>query len=144
VYPNSSQPSYADIWGNHTEPYKGIVLQQNQTSLNVFSWAFGTGSTWVGSTTFALNTLQNNHLVCVRTSSNYTITYLNNIEVTNNLIVGNLAPNTDFNFQIGTGYNLGSSRYFNGRISNFKIYNKALTPQEVSQNFNVARGRFGI
>lgn len=34
--------------------------------------------------------------------------------------------------------------YFDGRISNAKIYNKALTSAEVSQNFNALRGRFGI
>jgi hypothetical protein len=33
---------------------------------------------------------------------------------------------------------------FPGRISNFKIYNRALTPQEIQQNFNVTRKRFGI
>jgi len=26
----------------------------------------------------------------------------------------------------------------------FKIYNRALTPQEVKQNFEATRGRFGI
>jgi hypothetical protein len=31
-----------------------------------------------------------------------------------------------------------------GRIANISVYNKALTPQEIQQNFNVLRGRFGI
>jgi hypothetical protein len=34
--------------------------------------------------------------------------------------------------------------YLNGDISNAQIYNKALTPQEVQQNFNATRSRFGI
>ena len=38
----------------------------------------------------------------------------------------------------GTGYE------HDGKMSNFKIYNKALTPQEIQQNFNALRGRFGI
>jgi hypothetical protein len=38
-----------------------------------------------------------------------------------------------------------TTAYFNGRISNFKIYNnKALSAAEVQQNFNALRGRFGI
>ena len=38
----------------------------------------------------------------------------------------------------GTGYE------HDGRMSNFKIYNKALTPQEVLQNFDATRSRYGI
>jgi hypothetical protein len=34
--------------------------------------------------------------------------------------------------------------YTNGRISNVSIYNKALNNEEVLQNFNALRGRFGI
>lgn len=36
------------------------------------------------------------------------------------------------------------SQQFKGYISNFKIYNKALSAGEVSQNFNALRGRFGL
>ena len=32
----------------------------------------------------------------------------------------------------------------NGRISNVKIYNRALSNTEISQNFNALRGRYGI
>ena len=38
----------------------------------------------------------------------------------------------------GTGYE------HDGRMSNFKIYNRALTQAEISQNFNALRGRYGI
>jgi hypothetical protein len=34
--------------------------------------------------------------------------------------------------------------YFGGNVSNAKIYNRALSAAEVSQNFNALRGRFGI
>ena len=33
--------------------------------------------------------------------------------------------------------------YLNGRISNAKIYNRALTAAEIQQNYNALRGRFG-
>jgi hypothetical protein len=44
---------------------------------------------------------------------------------------------------------LGNSRTdinnrLNGRISNAKIYNRALTSTEIAQNFNATRSRFGI
>ena len=47
------------------------------------------------------------------------------------------------NFIIGRQGEL-SSEYFSGRISNAKIYNRALTAAEVSQNFNALRGRYGL
>ena len=34
--------------------------------------------------------------------------------------------------------------YATGKLSNFKIYNRALTAQEIQQNFNALRGRFSI
>jgi hypothetical protein len=34
--------------------------------------------------------------------------------------------------------------FWSGEISNIKIYNRALTNTEVSQNFNALRGRFGL
>ena len=40
--------------------------------------------------------------------------------------------------------NDGSSAFTNGYISDFKIYNRALTAAEIQQNFNATRGRFGI
>ena len=44
---------------------------------------------------------------------------------------------------------LGSRQYqgdqpFSGNISQVSIYNRALTPQEIKQNFNATRGRYGI
>jgi hypothetical protein len=35
-------------------------------------------------------------------------------------------------------------RMIQGNIYSIKIYNKALTPQEIQQNFNATRGRFGV
>ena len=35
-------------------------------------------------------------------------------------------------------------QYFDGKISNAKFYNKALSASEIQQNFNALRGRFGI
>jgi hypothetical protein len=42
------------------------------------------------------------------------------------------------------GKNASGGEPFEGRLSNIKVYNKALTASEVKQNFNALRGRFGI
>ena len=49
---------------------------------------------------------------------------------------------TNSNFTIGL--RLGSEAYFNGKVSSAKIYNRALSLQEIQQNFNAVRGRYGI
>ena len=33
---------------------------------------------------------------------------------------------------------------FNGKVSNVKIYNRALSSGEVQQNYNALKGRFGL
>jgi hypothetical protein len=146
VYPLNTQPTYSDIWGNHTEPVVGIVMQQNASILNQYSWGWGNGVSWASSgfsNFFNLIAFKWNHLVAIRNGSSVQ-TYLNGnlIDATSNS--SSILSNSSFNFQIGTGYNLGSSRYFNGNISNFKIYNRALSAQEILQNFNATKSRFGL
>jgi hypothetical protein len=38
----------------------------------------------------------------------------------------------------------GAHRYFKGNISNTSLYNRALSPTEILQNYNATRGRFGL
>jgi len=37
-----------------------------------------------------------------------------------------------------------SQRYFPGNISNVQVYNRVLSPQEVQQNYNATKTRFGL
>ena len=39
---------------------------------------------------------------------------------------------------------VGTDKFLKGSISNFRLYNKALTSKEVLQNFNAQRARFGV
>jgi len=45
------------------------------------------------------------------------------------------------NASLGIG---GPDRYWNGKIPIVKIYNKVLTPTEITQNFNAQKSRFGL
>jgi len=40
--------------------------------------------------------------------------------------------------------NNGPLTFMDGQISNVKIYNKALTAEEITQNYNTLKGRFGL
>lgn len=42
------------------------------------------------------------------------------------------------------GGNVHNSEYFDGNIAQVQIYNRALSAQEISQNFNATRDRYGI
>ena len=42
------------------------------------------------------------------------------------------------------GYSGGRSYYYNGSLSICRVYNKVLTQDEILQNFNATRGRFGL
>ena len=52
--------------------------------------------------------------------------------------VGDISGNVDLRIGTDTG------TFLNGKIGSFKIYSRALTAAEVSQNYNALRGRFGI
>jgi hypothetical protein len=69
------------------------------------------------------------------------IMYKNGVEL-NNLTYSVKASSTTNNTYIGK-YN-GSGGYFNGNIFSVKVYNRALSPQEVLQNYNATKGRFGL
>jgi len=57
----------------------------------------------------------------------------------NNYSVANI-----FTSQLLVGRRAQTSGYFNGNISSLKIYDRILTPQEIQQNFNATRERFGL
>ena len=42
------------------------------------------------------------------------------------------------------GANNNGTNYFEGKISSVKLYSKELTPQEIQQNYNATKTRFGL
>ena len=140
VKPGSSQTAYAGIVGNHAGGYTGMFCQQQNTTLNAYTWGTGNGSSWGNYSNFTLTTNNWHHLVLVKTATN-NYTYINGSLVTtvatNGLSLG--ASNIGF----GRDY-INTPRYWNGSIDAGAIYNRALTAAEVQQNFNALRGRYGI
>jgi hypothetical protein len=65
--------------------------------------------------------------------------YRNGVVVGSAASTGNIT-NTTATLQIGRR----DTNYFTGRIPVAKIYNTALTANQVVQNFNALRGRYGI
>jgi hypothetical protein len=75
-------------------------------------------------------------------SGNVWSIYVNGI-LANSITIGNGTTPFANNVMYVAAYPHFSS-YFNINVSQVSIYNRALTPQEIQQNFNAQRGRFGI
>jgi hypothetical protein len=50
--------------------------------------------------------------------------------------------NTPLGFRIGS--DISGTNNWNGSVSNVQIYNRALSGNEIKQNFEAYRGRFGV
>lgn len=83
-----------------------------------------------------------NHIVLTRTSTSDQILYLNG----NILGTGTVSNSfTDAPASIGSLPTLSTySAYLNGKLGKLCVYNRALSAQEVLQNFNASRTRFGL
>ncbi len=67
--------------------------------------------------------------------------YINGALDKNTPQTGTVTPNPSSLLLGKTSYN---STYFNGNISNTQIYNRALSAQEVLQNYNATKSRFNL
>jgi hypothetical protein len=117
----------------------GIWIQLNPSNRYVgFGWD---GSNYMlSSTTVASGTWR--YVSCQRTSFTG-----GEIYVDRNLVMSSSSlPNktSDSGTQLDVGRINISNRYFNGNIAQVSIYNRALTAQEVLQNYNTTKGRYGL
>lgn len=84
------------------------------------------------------------HITTTASSSNIKI-YINATNVTSGAGISLGILNNSLSGIATNDYRYSSSRTpINGSISNIIIYNRALSNQEISQNFEALRGRYGI
>jgi hypothetical protein len=138
-----------------------IINKRNTTTPNTNSWQFITAnskltfSAWgVANTvitpdnqTQGIYTLQLNKWqyvsACIgkNTGSEFSTYYNGHLNFSGSMSgdLGNSTKSVD----VGkTGW--ADGYYWNGRISNIKIYNRTLSAQEIQQNYNATRQRFGV
>jgi hypothetical protein len=142
---------------NSTIYEKGYIVPNEQTLFR-FNTTSGVTSldcgTYNGSNIFTRLTLTGsnanlittgswNNLVGQYDGSNWNIYVNGNLlsqTLTNQGPVLSTAPISIGAAYISTSYN----RFFNGRIASVQIYNRALSAQEVLQNYNAQKSRFGL
>lgn len=150
VVPNSSSPYTVSVWcyrDRNNVGYEELLAQWTfANSSNSFFFGFNNSNVrftddWNNVVVSgAGNTGAWMNLVGVYSISNAFI-YLNgNLSVTKG---SGFSYTGTGNIIVGRQGEL-NSEYFGGKIAQASIYNKALTPAEIQQNFNATRGRFGI
>lgn len=83
-----------------------------------------------------------NHVVCTFSSGTVKFYINGNLDSTKTMTATSFIPGGSI-LKIGRRAFSNSANYA-GKIGNLSIYNRVLSDQEVKQNFNALRGRFGI
>jgi hypothetical protein len=120
----------------------GFGIGISDSTNNVIKWF--TGNLGTTNTIFSNTVINNNqyyHVVGTYDGSTK-ILYVNGIAESSASVINNI-NNTSTLANIGYVQAL-SSQYFNGSISNARVYNRALSAQEVLQNYNATKSRFGL
>ena len=143
-----------DFWGFFDYPNLNILLREESafgdwTSNRVHfatRWTdvnagmhFNVNGTWQTTPPTNLRYGWNHYVLVYDNVNNLKRVYLNGILSSSHGTNGNMVLG---DFRIGVATNL--NQYYRGNISNFKAYNRALTPQEIQQNYNATKSRYGI
>lgn len=140
---SGSQSAYASIfstpWAAIGKQINIALLWNNSTDLIAGIY---TGSAWIWSTAVTVPDQTWTHAAVTFTGSTLTL-YVNNVAST---------PTTGINIswdssKLDTGLVFGrkwdgDTEWINGSLASVRIYNRVLTSSELSQNYNVTKGRF--
>ena len=127
---------------------RGYLITTNQSDSNQkITWyyqrlagSFNSGD----SVTSSSDVLDNawHFVLCTFTPSTSAKIYIDGeLDATDTVSIQSVIADNTARFEIGT-HNESTSLCFNGNISNVSVYNRALTADEVRQNYNATRGRF--
>lgn len=131
VYPIATNADH--IFGNYnTGNTSGVelYLQSEKVSL------------WYGNTiTTSISNIQKYkwHHLCATRNGNSTNIYINGSLDNTGTNSGSIGTNSFYT--IGNGYDYNTEAFL-GNISQVKVYNRALSAQEIQQNYNATKGRF--
>ena len=83
--------------------------------------------------------LNKKYILHLISSTHHDVIYLNSLYSQSINFTADIQPSS--NFYIGIH---APGECFNGNISHVSVYNKALTTQEIQQNYNATKNRFGL
>lgn len=100
------------------------------------------GITELATTTASFMNTSNWFQVVGTYTSGSRILYINGVQVNSDTQTGTISTNSSGMF-IGA-HGTGTGYWYNGALSICRVYNRVLSSAEVLQNFNAARGRYGV
>ena len=130
-------------WNGVGNSWQGIVTKGRNTSnwyglwVNNSQFAFGVLGGNFFSNTISANTW---YYACITNGNLGRRIYINGLQSASNPTQINFDPVAD----LVVGFAQNTAEWFNGNISQVSIYNRALSQQEVRQNFEATRSRYGI
>ena len=123
---------------------KGVYMMHLSASAPRIRFSYNSVSPWtvnIVDGNYALTTNQWLHSVIVYDGSNVNFYINGSLDKTQN--IGSITFDTGAGYSVTLGQDPpGSNEFFNGRISNAKIYNRALSAAEISQNYNALKSRY--
>lgn len=119
----------------------GMYMSWNKSTLKQSNYWYGhpTEGYWETGAAVSLNTW-NSFTAVWNYSAGAIYQFTNNVKTTGTTTQGNVATGTTIDIGRETGV---PSRQFAGGIAFVRMYNRALSDSEVTQNYNAVRGRFG-
>ena len=142
-----SMPITFDFWINSNSSTPVGIFDTAPGKVNVLrNYPGGNVEWWNSSPTVSLGisaSTWTNITIRYRFSTTRIIDYYRN-----GILISSTAGDTNTSYAwtslVFGNINGGSAGWYAGKISIIKIYNRALTQQEIAQNFNALRGRFGL
>jgi hypothetical protein len=136
-FKTSSGTKYQDIFD--LDDAYGVWIVTNFSASGKINASFNTVSGYMTADYVANNWYQ----VVLSGSGTSNFMYLNGVQVAtaSQTVASSINLNTA---RIGNVDGDRASEYLVGNVSCLKLYNRALSAAEISQNFNALRGRFGI
>ena len=128
-----------DVGGGTTNILNVMVTNNPAGNTGEYRWT--TGNNVFGN---SVTNIWHNICVVLDTLNDKYFTYVNGQQVAlfNSTAVQGINSNNQ-DFHIGRSNNSHNS-WFDGEVSMFQVYSKALSSSEVLQNFNAHKGRFGL
>jgi hypothetical protein len=146
---NTNDANNNQIINNETSGYRGYQLAIDLNSKLFFFLRNTVGSNFMG--IVCVNSFIPNiwtHVLCTYNGSSFAsgaTIYINGVQQQTEIRGDSLTDTTISNETTWIGYRRPSTQGpFNGRISQVSIYNRALSAQEVLQNYNATKSRFNI
>jgi hypothetical protein len=129
------------LFGNHdTTP--AVNFERHTSNRLRLYWNTGANDIFTGNNVSLANVWQQICIVRNKEISKFQF-YVNSIIVSDQNVTSADIATVSGTFRIGRDVRTDNTAT-NGNISKFCLYNRALTAQEIQQNFNATRGRYGI